>query len=47
VSGDELTIVIRLPQEFSKIVALLKVVGQEWPDVPVKGNLIEVPADER
>jgi hypothetical protein len=43
----ELIIVVHLPQEFSKVVALLKAVSDQWPDIPVEGNLIEVPADDR
>lgn len=43
--SEELVIRVKLPQEFSKIVALLKAVADQWPTVPVEGNTIEIPPE--
>jgi hypothetical protein len=45
--SDSLTIVIHLPQRFDRIVAVMRVLGEEWPDATTNGLArIEIPADE-
>lgn len=43
--SDRLTIVVHLPQPFDRVTALLRTLGEQWPDTPMRGNVVEIPSD--